>query len=86
MRDLDFQIDRLRLDLSGVGQHSHRVPSIAERAASLFAERLDAGWSGASSPQTPGQVEVNLQNMSDDEAAKAIAEGWLRSISPRLAL
>ena len=80
MNNLDLQIDRLRLDLSNPGQQGHRIPWIAERAASIFAERLDGGWS----PCEP--VNVNLQNMSDEEAAKAIADGWLRSISLRLTI
>ena len=86
MRDPDLQIDRLRLDLSDAGQQSHRIPSIAERAANLFAERLDEGWSGASAKQGQEQVKVNFENMSDEEAAKAIADGWLRAVSLRLML
>lgn len=86
MSNIDFEIDRLRLDVSNAAGQEHRLGPIAGRAAALFAARLDGGWSDGAGRQTAPSAKVNLQSMSDEEAAQAIADEWLRAMALKLVL
>jgi len=90
---LDIQIDRLQFEISNAAGSEHRIRPIAARAAALFAARLEEQW-----PDDPGPVasaarsvsadpvNVNLQGMSDEHVARAIAEAWLQAVALKLKL
>ena len=77
-----IQIDKLKLEITDAAGHESRLKPIAERAAVILAGRLQE--SGACSKRT-GAVPVNLNTMNDEQAAQAIADGWLQSIAMKAA-
>ena len=81
----DIEIDRLRLDVSGVEGQERRIGAIAERAAALFAGKLEDGWCCADEKRPAARARVNLSRMTDEEAARAVAEQWLRQLALKLA-
>ncbi len=71
-----FQIDQLRLNIQNAAGHEHRIQEITERAVSLFARRwADAGGKDSLEIEslTLPPVDLNLGNMSDEQASQAIA-------------
>jgi hypothetical protein len=81
-------VDALSLGLAAGSLAPHRVAPVAAKAASLFAERLD----GVLRDQ-PGRdlhlgalqaAPLTLTNMTDADAANAIAQAWLDAVGTRL--
>ena len=92
MSTFDIKIDRLQLRIDSAAGHEHRIGPIAQRAAALLAERIDERWKAAhrvSSDQhqqsiTAAPLNMNLNNVSDEQAAGEIANAWLDALSVRL--
>jgi len=91
---LELKIDCLRLNIENVAGHVHRIRPIAARAAAMFAERLHERWSesrwasdagGIDSVSVP-PVSLNLNGMSNEQAAEAIANAWLEGLALKLKL
>ena len=90
----ELQVDRLSLTIGNAPGNQHRVRAIAEHAAKLFAIRLDArvqDLGDALSPVRIAQITTSpmrcdLAQMSDGEAADAIADAWLCAVTERLRL
>jgi len=91
---LDLKIDCLRLNIENVAGHVHRIRPIAARAAAIFTERLNERWSdgrwasdsgGIDSLSVP-PVHLNLNGMSNEQAAEAIANAWLEVLALKLKL
>jgi hypothetical protein len=73
--------------------HEHRLAPIAQRAASIFAAKLQQR---AAQPVTPSPMrasidslsasplDFNLQRMSNEQAAHAVASAWLNAVALRL--
>jgi hypothetical protein len=88
MHVLDLTIERLRLNVNGAAGHEHRIGPIAARAASLFAERLEARYSERFA-QGPGLIEgisaapirLDLNRMNDERAANYVADAWLEALA-----
>jgi hypothetical protein len=86
---LELKIDQLRLNIENGTGHEHRLRPIALRAVVLLADRLDERRAEAG--QTPnGQqaknlrvppVSLNLNGMSDEQAASAIADALLETLA-----
>ncbi len=86
----DLQIDRLQLNITNAAGHEHRLQPIARRAAALLAAGLDERrWSGSGRSidhlNAPA-VSLDLNRMSDAEAAQAIADAWLEALALKLRL
>jgi hypothetical protein len=84
MSDLDIQIDTLRLDVSNFSGPKHRIGPIAERAAAIFAARLAEDLPMPSQKPAAKPAQLDLNRMRDEEAAQAIADGWIRELALKL--
>jgi hypothetical protein len=87
----NWEIDRLQLEITGAAGHEHRIGGIAQRAAELFAEQIDLGYSsqgGGPSRQiqsvTARPVGLDLSRTSDEQAARSIAGAWMEALALRL--
>ncbi len=88
---LDLKIERLRLNIQNAAGHEHRVQPIALRAVALFAERLDGpggiGTSAVSQRQwdtlNASPLDLQLDFMSDEQAAEGIAGAWANALTAR---
>ena len=91
-RKLDVGIGRLRLNLDNATGHEHRIRPISARAAAIFARRLDerlaaqALESSTVDHLSASPVSLNLNRMSNEQAAAAIAGAWMEAVSRRLKL
>jgi hypothetical protein len=90
---LNLNIGTLNLTMQNAQGHEHRITPIAERAASIFATRLQksAAMNGLGARSlTPidsllaAPVNLNLRTMSNEQAASTIAAAWLDSVAQRL--
>jgi hypothetical protein len=84
---VDVQIDRLQIDIADASGHEHRVRPIAARAVEIFAARLEERWPERDVVMrdvTAAPVNVELNGMTDEEVAGAIAEAWLGAAALRL--
>ena len=87
----DLKIERLRLNIGNAAGHEHRVRPIALRAVALLAERLDGprgiGAAGLSQRQwdtlSARPVDLQLDAMSDEQAAEGIASAWTNALTAR---
>jgi hypothetical protein len=86
---LDLKIDRLILTIANGAGHEHRVGPIAERAVALFAEgslKLLERGEGRSDifESLGGSVDLNFNSTGNEQAARAIADGWLQAMALKL--
>jgi hypothetical protein len=89
---LDLKIDRLQLNIENGTGHEHRLRPIALRAVALLADRLDARRAEAG--QAPDRqetrnlrvppVSLNLNGMSDEQAAAQIADALLETLAIKI--
>jgi hypothetical protein len=85
---LDLKIERLRLNVANAAGHEHRLEPIALRAVALLAERMDAPPGiGVSRNQwdllNAEPVNLQLNMMSDEQAAEGIATAWANALTAR---
>jgi hypothetical protein len=84
---LDLIIDRLGIQIRDIAGHEHRIGSIAQRAATLFAEQFEIRYRAGAS-YLPRNVErlnaptisLDLDRTSDEKAAYAVAVAWLEAV------
>lgn len=83
----DLKIDRLSLRFENAGAHEHRLRAIAARAAALLGERLSERMDGAidqlgalDRPTSAVPLRINLDLLSDDQAAGRIADAWMTAL------
>ena len=87
---LDLKIDRLILNIENGSGHEHRIGPIVERAVALFAERAVTSSEGETARPDALQavsgraVDLNLNSTSNELAARAIADAWLRGMVLKL--
>lgn len=88
---LDLKIERLRLNIENAAGHEHRIQPIALRAVALLGERLD-GPRGIGARAVSGRqwdalnaepVDLQLNMMSDEQAAEGIAESWANALTAK---
>lgn len=87
----DLKIERLRLNIANAAGHEHRIEPIALRAVALLAERLDGPRASANLPLAQRQwealstepVDLQLNVMSDEQAAEGIANAWANALTAR---
>jgi hypothetical protein len=83
---LDQNFDRLRLNNGNATGHDDRIPPIALRAVALLAERLD-GPGGLNVTRerwdtiAAEPVDLQLNVMSDEQAAEGIATAWANALT-----
>ena len=80
----DLKIDRLRLNIDNAVGHEHRLQPIALRAVALLAARLDGRgeisrdrWDTLAAEP----VDLQLNVMSDEQAAEGIATAWTNALT-----
>lgn len=80
----DLKIDRLRLNIDNAVGHEHRLQPIALRAVALLAARLDGPreisrdrWDTLAAEP----VDLQLNVMSDEQAAESIATAWSNALT-----
>ena len=81
----DITIASLRLQISGAAGHEHRMHDIVVRAASIFGAHLGDRYRNATGAPRALHVDtvsapvldLDLNNISDNEAAMHIAQAWL---------
>jgi len=81
---VDLKIERLRLNIGNAVGHEHRIQPIALRAVALLADRLDGPheltrdrWDTI----TAEPVDLQLNVMSDEQAADGIATAWANALT-----
>ena len=89
---LDLKIARLNLNIESAAGQEHRIQPITARAMNILAERLDMRLTAEE--QTIGSqnierlsvpaMDLNLKQMSDEQAAGAIASAILEALALRL--
>lgn len=82
----DLKIERLRLNIANAAGHEHRIQPIALRAVALLAERLDEPHRIAASQWealNAEPVDLQLNVMSDEQAAEGIASAWANALTAR---
>jgi hypothetical protein len=87
-------INSLAANLEGIAGHEHRIGPIANRAAVLFAERLNRRLRNV--PKRKDSISIDalsasspniaLTAMSDETVAHTIASAWLESVALKLGL
>ena len=88
----DLKIDQLELNIRDAAGHEHRVEPIVLRALGILAERLDErGMAQGASPDRQNvadlsapPVRLDLNVMSDERAANAIADAVLEALALKL--
>jgi hypothetical protein len=87
---LDLKIDLLSLELTGAPGLEYRARPIAERAAAILAQRVDERW-GRRQLNAPAvrdvpavPIQVDLNKLSEEEAAQRIARAWLEALALKL--
>ncbi len=81
---VDLKIERLRLNLANATGHEHRVQPITLRAVALLAERLDGPGNIQSrhlDSLNAEAIDLNLNEMSDEQAAEGIATAWANALT-----
>jgi len=84
----DLKIERLRLNINNAAGHEHRIRPIALRAVALLAERLEGPSDLRVSRDrwdTIAAEPINLQLnvMSDEQAANNIATAWANALTAK---
>jgi len=86
----DLTIDRLQLNITNAAGHEQRLQPIALLALDLLADGLDnrggAGPGQQIDSLSASAVSLDLNRMSDAEAAQAIADAWLAALALKLRL
>lgn len=84
----DLKIEKLSLNIENAAGHEHRVEPIARRAVALLAERLNSlhggdEWASGKTLDTlsASPVDLNLNQMSDEQAAESIARAWTGALT-----
>jgi hypothetical protein len=84
---LDLIIERLGIELRDIVGHEHRIGSISQRAATLFAEQFQIRYGDGASYRARNverlnapAISLDLDLMSDEKAAYAIAAAWLEAM------
>jgi hypothetical protein len=86
----ELKIDRLVLNMTNGAEHAYRVRPIAESAVALFAEgalkllEREIVCSDGFESLGASSVDLSLNSISNDEAARAIADGWLQALALKL--
>ena len=84
---LELKIEQLHLHIENAAGHEHRIQNIVQRATELFSARVSER-SGYQSLQLGSLVaqpaNINLSEMSDEEAADLIARAWLDALALHL--
>lgn len=84
---LDLDISQLGLSIENAVGHEHRIHPIVLRAGAILAERIEKkygveGAAAADSAQLTGSdVQLDLNRVSNEQAAQAIAAAWLAAFS-----
>ena len=85
----DLEIGYLKLNIENAAGHEHRVEPIARRAVALLAERLNSFRGRDEWPSermldavSASPVDLNLNEMSDEQAAARIARAWTGALTP----
>ena len=83
---IDLKIERLKLNIDNAAGHEHRIHPIALRALALLAARLDgprgikvsrARWDAIAAEP----VDLQLNTMSDEQAAEGVANAWANALT-----
>ena len=82
----DLKIERLRLNIDNAAGHEHRLQPIALRAVALLAARLDGRGGLEVSRErwdtiAAERVDLQLNVMSDEQAAEGIATAWANALT-----
>jgi hypothetical protein len=85
---LELKIDHLNLNIQNAAGHEHRLQPITARAAMIFAARLHECWadgggdldSGSLDSLSASPLNLNLNDVSDEQAAHEIATVWLAAL------
>ena len=83
---IDLKIERLRLNIDNAVGHEHRLQPIALRAVALLAARLE-GLHGLEVSRERWEtiaaepVDLQLNVMSDEQAAEGIASAWANALT-----
>lgn len=85
---LDLKIEKLKLNIENAAGHEHRIEPIALRAVVLLAERMDGPRASALSQRqwealSTEPVDLQLNVMSDEQAAEGIANAWANALTAR---
>jgi hypothetical protein len=88
------QIGSLKLDLANASGNEHRIGPIANRAAEIFAGRLQERLRNTARHSAPVRIEsltaapldLQMGTMSDERVASTIASAWLESVALKLRL
>jgi hypothetical protein len=84
----DLNIDRLQLNITNTAGFEHRLQPIALLALDLLADRLDQRrWSGQGTridQLNAPAVSLDLNRLSDTQAAQTIADAWLEALALKL--
>jgi hypothetical protein len=91
---VDVRIESLTANVQRASGHEHRIGSIANQAAAMFAERLHQRLGNPAKHSASVNIEslsaapldLNLGAMSDERIASTIASAWLESVAVRLRL
>ena len=87
---LDLEIDSLVLTITNGAGHEHRIGAISERAAALFAEgalkllERESARSEKLDILEGGSLDLSLNSISNEQAARAIADGLLQAMALKL--
>jgi hypothetical protein len=88
-----LNIGALTMNVQNAIGHEHRLSPIAQHAASIFAAKLQQRAARPDAPRlTRATIEslnasalhLNLQQMSNEQAAHAVASAWLNAVALRL--
>ena len=82
----DLKIERLRLNIDNAAGYEHRIQPIALRAVALLAARLDGPHGIEVSRErwetiAAEPVDLQLNVMSDEQAAEGIATAWANALT-----
>jgi len=82
----DLKIERLRLNIDNAAGYEHRLQPIALRAVALLAARLDGRGGLEVSRErwdtiAAERVDLQLNVMSDEQAAEGIATAWANALA-----
>jgi hypothetical protein len=89
---VNLTIDSLQLQVQKAAGHEHRLHGIAQRAASILGQRLSERYRTAEEAPdalhldvvTAPVLQLDLNHISDDEAAGHVANAWLDAHALRL--
>jgi hypothetical protein len=89
---LELKIDHLNLNMENAAGHEHRVRPVAERAVALLSNRLEARWAVEGWAPRAAELDhldiqplsLNLNGVSDEQAAQAIADALFDALALKL--